>query len=90
MRQFVRFHQPDASIVNAQTIVLVNDRALSTKHSYGWSDDDAADHGFVDQRVGEVEVLDVLGPRQLGAGELVLMERVCFSDISACKRSRRS
>lgn len=30
-----------------------------------------ADQGFVDRRVGEVEVVDVLGQRQLGDGELV-------------------
>ncbi|MET3583891.1 hypothetical protein ABID19_006957 [Mesorhizobium robiniae] len=46
-----------------------------------------ADQALVDRRAGKIEVLDILGQRKLGDGELVLMERACFSDISACNRS---
>jgi len=38
---------------------------------------EVADQGFVDGRVGEVEVVDVLGQRQLGDGELVF-DRTCL------------
>jgi hypothetical protein len=39
---------------------------------------------FVDRRTVELEVIEVLGERQLGDGEL---ERACFSLISAVSRS---
>src|SRR5690606_4241826 len=43
-------------------IALIGDEGATGK---------VADQGFVDRRAGEVEVLDVLGQRQLGDGELV-------------------
>jgi hypothetical protein len=46
-----------------------------------------ADRRFVDRRVGEVEVVDVFGQRQLGNRQLILIERACFSAISALSRS---
>ena len=46
-----------------------------------------ADEGLVDRRAVEVELIDVLGDRQLGNGSWYLMERACFSAISADSRS---
>jgi|SRR5215813_8958102 hypothetical protein len=46
------------------------------------------DEGLVDRRTAELEVVEVLGERQLGDGELVLdRTRACFSLISAVSRS---
>jgi hypothetical protein len=43
-----------------------------------------ADQGFVDRRAGEVEVVDVLGQRQLGDRELVLdRARLLLGDLGA-------
>src|ERR1700704_1902502 len=42
---------------------------------------------LVDRRALELEGGGVLGERQLGDGELVLIERSCFSSISALSRS---
>ena len=46
-----------------------------------------AHEAFVDWRVLEGEVIEVLGERQLGDRELYRVERACFSDISAVSRS---
>jgi hypothetical protein len=46
-----------------------------------------ADQAVVDGRAGEVEVVDVLGNGSLATVSWYLMERACFSDISACNRS---
>ncbi len=43
--------------------------------------------GFIDRRIGEVEIVDVLGEGQLGDAELVANGAACFSAISDCKRS---
>jgi hypothetical protein len=45
------------------------------------------DKRLIDGRALELEVIEVLGERQLGDGELVLIERACFSLISAMSRS---
>jgi len=45
------------------------------------------DECLVDRRALELEVVEVLGKRQLGDGELYLIERACFSLISALSRS---
>ena len=42
---------------------------------------------LVDRRAGEVEPVEILGQRQFGNGELILIERAFFSAISALKRS---
>ena len=48
---------------------------------------EVAHERLVDGRAGEVEVVYVLGQRQLGDGDWYLMERACFSAISADSRS---
>jgi hypothetical protein len=48
---------------------------------------EVADQRLVDRRVVEVELLDLLGQRQLGAVIWYLIERACFSLISAFSRS---
>jgi hypothetical protein len=48
---------------------------------------EVADQALVDRRAGKIEVIDVLGQRQLGHGELVFDGAGLLSDISACKRS---
>ena len=46
-----------------------------------------ANEDLIDRRTGEVEIVEILRQRQLGGRELVLIERACFSAISADKRS---
>ena len=49
-----------------------------------------ADQRLVDRRAGEVEVVDVLGQRQLGDGELVLdRARLLLGDLGARAGRRR-
>ena len=55
------------------------------------SDESAAgeivDEGLVDWRAVELEVVEILGERQLGDSSWYLIERACFSLISALSRS---
>src|SRR5436305_1488513 len=46
-----------------------------------------ADQRLVDRRAGKVEVADVFGQRQLAMVSWYLIERACFSAISALSRS---
>ena len=46
-----------------------------------------AHQALVDRRALELEAVDVLGQRQLRDGQLYLIERACFSEISAFSRS---
>jgi hypothetical protein len=48
---------------------------------------EVVDERLVDRRAVELEVGDVFGKWQLGNGELVLIDRACFSLISAVSKS---
>ena len=49
-----------------------------------------AHQAFVDWGVLKHEAVDILGERQLGDRQLYLIERACFSEISALRDRPRS
>ena len=67
-----------AGAADQHDIALLGDEATAGK---------VVDERLVNRRTLELEVIEVLGERQLGDGELVLIERACFSPISAFSRS---